>query len=114
MSDGLNIKATKKGAVVVVSLEGSLDADTSPRLDKAMEKLISDGQSRVVCDLASLKFISSAGLGTLSSVRKKLKGAGGDLRLSGPTTEVLDVFELLSFTKIFHISPSLDKALEGF
>ncbi|MCB1137974.1 MAG: STAS domain-containing protein [Leptospiraceae bacterium] len=114
MSDGLNIKAAKKGNAVVVSLEGSLDADTAPRLDKAMEKLISDGQAKVVCDLASLKFISSAGLGTLSSVRKKLKAAGGDLRLASPTAEVLDVFELLSFTKIFSISATLDKALEGF
>ena len=114
MSETLNLKASRKGNVVVVSLEGSLDADTAPRLDKAIGKLISDVESKVICDLKSLKFISSAGLGTLSSLRKKLKGAGGDLRLASPTTEVLDVFELLSFTRIFTICANLDEALQGF
>ena len=114
MSETLEIKASRKGSVIVVSLQGSLDADTAPRLEKAMSKLVSDGEKKVVCDLKDLKFISSAGLGTLSAARKKLKGADGDLRLASPTPEVLDVFELLSFTRIFSISPNLDEALKDF
>ncbi|HBS05115.1 MAG TPA: anti-anti-sigma factor [Leptospiraceae bacterium] len=114
MSESLNIKANRKGNVVVVALEGSLDADTAPRLEKAISKLVTDGERKVVCDLKSLKFISSAGLGTLSAARKKLKSADGDLRLASPTPEVLDVFELLSFTRIFSISPNLDEALKDF
>ena len=110
----LNLTAAKKGAVIVVSLAGSLDAETAPRLDRAVSKLHDDGQSKVVCDLKGLKFISSAGLGTLSALRKKLKASGGDLRLAAPTKEVLDVFELLSFTKIFNISASIDSAVDGF
>jgi anti-sigma B factor antagonist len=115
MSDSqLELNASKRGAVVIVTLAGSLDADTVPKLDRAVSKLIGDGEAKVICDLKSLKFISSAGLGTLSALRKKLKAGGGDLRLASPTKEVLDVFELLSFNRIFTISPSLDKALEGF
>ena len=114
MSETLNIKANRKSGVVVVTLEGSLDADTAPKLDKAISKLLADGEHKIVCDLKSLKFISSAGLGTLSAARKKLKGADGDLRLASPTPEVLDVFELLSFTRIFTISPTLEEALRDF
>lgn len=110
----LSLSAQSKGKVVVLKLTGSLDATTSQKLDDAVTKLISDGHEKVVIDLSSLKFIASAGLGLLSSCRKRLKAAGGDLKLAAPTAEVLDVFELLSFTKVFSISGNVDQAVQSF
>ncbi len=114
MSSTLSLKASTSGHVVIVHLDGALDATTSPNLEAALKKLMSDGRKHIVIEMSALTFIASAGLGLLASFRKQLKAAGGDLRIAAPTAAVLDVFKLLSFDRVFSISPRLEDAVAGF
>lgn len=115
MSDSeLKIESSQQNDIVIIKISGSLDAKTSPDFDKYIRDLIGKGKVKFVCDMKDLKFIASAGLGILSALRKQLKSSGGDIRISRPAPAVLDVFELLSFSKLFVIEHSLDETLKGF
>ena len=115
MSDSiLKISKQARGDVQIVALDGSLDAKTTPQLNAELKATISAGHVKVVVDLTKLKYIASAGIGALFAGQKEAKGGGGDLRLAGANSEVQDVFDLLSFSAAFKMTPNLDEALKGF
>lgn len=109
----LTIHVEEKGTVMVIHLKGSLDANTTPELDATVKKYVASGKTKIVFDMKELVFISSAGLGMLSALRKTTRASGGDVRISRPRPEVVDVFELLSFSKLFQIDHNLEDSLKG-
>jgi anti-sigma B factor antagonist len=86
----------------VVAVEGRLDAAQA-----ATAQAFLDGVSgAVVLDCHALEYISSAGLGVLLKTQKRLKPAGGELRLTGVSRHVHDVFRYAGFDQIFAIEPA--------
>ena len=82
-----------------IEMEGRLDAAESARAKSFLEEL---SESAVV-DFAGLDYISSAGLGVLFAVQKRLLGAGGGLRLVHLNPHIREVFEIAGFDTIFEI-----------
>ena len=86
----------------VIAVEGRLDAAQA-----ATAQAFLDGVSgAVVLDCLALEYISSAGLGVLLKTQKRLKPAGGGLRLTGVSRHVHDVFRYAGFDQIFVIEPA--------
>lgn len=56
-----------------LSLDGSLDSETAPKLEQALSGL-NDSNKAIVFDMKDLSFISSAGLRIIFSTLKKTKG----------------------------------------
>lgn len=77
-----------------VTLSGSLDGETAPALEKALEPLL-DTVHHLVFDLAGLKFISSAGVRVLLVARKKLKAQDGSFAMQNLQPQIRKVFEIL-------------------
>lgn len=73
-----------------------------------------DGRKKIILDFAIVEYLSSAALGKLITMDKKVKAAGGKLRLASIRPEILDVFTITRLDKIFDIKPTTDVALEGF
>ena len=82
-----------------VVLEGRLDAAQAARAREFLEGVV---ESRVV-DCARLDYISSAGLGVLLRVQKRLKGAGNELTLVGLNHHIRDVFRYAGLDQVFKI-----------
>lgn len=73
-----------------------------------------DGKQKVVLDFANVEYLSSAALGKLITMDKKVKAAKGKLRLCNVRPEIYEVFAITKLNKLFSMHETLDKALEGF
>ena len=90
----LDIGGQDAGAVTV-KLSGSLDTATAPELDRQLAPVLGGPVKDLVFDLAHLKFISSAGLRLFSTVRKTLKGRGGQVSFVNLQPQIQEVFEIM-------------------
>ena len=89
-----NIVGQGNGAVTI-KLTGSLDTATAPELERQLVPVLGGPVKDIVFDLASLKFISSAGLRVFSSARKALKERGGQASFVNLQPQIQEVFEII-------------------
>jgi len=73
-----------------------------------------DARTKIVLDFSDVEYLSSAALGKLITMDKKVKAAKGKLRLCGIRPEIYEVFVITKLNKLFNIHENQDKALEGF
>lgn len=86
-----------------VAVKGRIDALSAPEIQKIFKKLILDGGRALLADMTDVHYISSAGLRIFIITQKELKKVGGELLFSGLTPQMLDVFKMSGFDKIFRI-----------
>ncbi len=98
--------------VLVVTLDGRLDTNTSPQLEKFLaEKLETGDVKGLVIDFEPTEYISSAGLRVLLMAAKKMKSSGDKLILCAMSDHVKEVFDIAGFTPVFNIEASRDLAI---
>jgi len=79
-----------------IKLTGSLDTETVPDFNKAIEGVMVDQNARCLrIEMEDLKFISSLGLGSLNRARKAIESRGGLLVTIGAQPQILKVFEMV-------------------
>jgi len=110
----VKIEETRIGSVVVLDLNGRLDANTSGALEKTIKLLLEGGEKYFVMDFSRLDYISSAGLRILLMAAKKSNSSGGKVTLSCLKDHVREVFEIAGFTAIFPISSTREEAVQLF
>jgi len=99
------------GDIVQLILNGYLDTYNSPEFQSHVNELINSGMKFILFDLSDLNYISSTGIGAFTSFMKILKQKKGSMVLMGIQEKVMEVFQLLGFTKFFKIASTLDDAL---
>lgn len=106
----MKIKESKSGAVIILDLNGRLDASNSGVLEKKLTDLLGAGEKYFILDFDRLDYISSAGLRVLLMAAKKANGAGGKEALSSLKEHVREVFDIAGFTAIFPICSTSEEA----
>ena len=99
-------------ACTVFELHGYIDAHTVIEFEKGVLAEIDQGVRAVILDISGLSYVSSAGIGAMMGVARKLSQLGGGLVLLKPTEKVYSILDGLGFTKIFRIALREDEALE--
>ena len=100
--DGLKVSFHKpEENVWVVRLQGEISAAEAPELSEALHGILRESPSKVYIELSSVKYISSAGIGTLVSFMKKLSKQGGSMCLVGLSAELHNLFKMTRLDKIF-------------
>ena len=97
----MTIQKKKDGAALTISLEGRLDTLTSPELDAVLKAEL-PGVTDLTIDLASLEYVSSAGLRVLLSAQKVMN-AQGKMTVLNPTETISEIFEVTGFSEIFTV-----------
>ena len=96
--------ATRVETSATLSVNGRLDALSSPDLRQRLANLESEGIDNILVDLSDIDFVDSAGLAALISGMKAARLAGGDVELVRPRSdEAYRVFELTKFDAVFVI-----------
>ena len=111
------IKLQNKGGVVVATvIHGTFREEK--RILAALERLGNIIDSRknvqVVLDMASVEYLSSAGLGRLVALLKKSMAGGGCLHIATLRAEILELFEVMRLGRIFKIFDTVEEALSAF
>jgi len=73
-----------------------------------------DHRQKIVLDFTNVEYLSSAALGKLITMDKKVKAAGGKLRLCSIRSDILEVFKITRLDKLFTIKEDREKAVEAF
>ncbi len=106
----LNLQKNSINDVLVLSLEGKVDTETSPDLREVVFDVIDNGARRIVIDCSGMTYISSAGLRVLMLISSKLKPLGGSLGLSNIRSDILTHLENAGFIGFFEIYQDNDEA----
>jgi anti-anti-sigma factor len=96
---------------LIFELRGYIDAHTVLEFERAIQASIESGARKIVLDIGGLSYISSAGIGAMMGMARKLTQAKGDMVLLSPTQKVYAILDGLGFTRIFKISDNLQDAL---
>ncbi len=96
--------------VLVIKLDGRLDARWADYVGQVIEKEVKAGYHNFILDLETLNYISSAGLRTFLGLKKKLQPVDGSVVISGLTDFTRKVFEISNFNKLFQIFDSVSEA----
>ena len=80
-----------------------------------MYRLVDDhGLKKIVLDFQSVEHLSSAALGKLINMKKKVDAAGGQLSMCNLRSDLLKIFKVTKLTKVFDIHKNVEKALKAF
>lgn len=113
----MEIATRTQNDITLVTVAGSLDSNTSPNAQQALDGILSSGARKLALDLTGLDYISSAGLRVLLGIAKRLGGTGeggGALRLFGLNETVREVFDISGFSAILAVFATEADALKGF
>ncbi len=109
----MKLSAKQIENVVVISIEGDLDAKNGPELAQFFKEQMEDNMN-FVADFSKVEFISSAGLRVLLATVKDARRQGGDLRLAATQKNVDKVLTISGFTRIIKIYKKVDEAVHSF
>ena len=110
----MEIIEREENGITVFVLDGRIDTQGAVDMDLALQAAVSDGQNKMVLEMANVRYIGSAGLRTLADVLTKNKEEGGDLKLVALNRKVMRVFRIIGFDKFFSIHDTLQTALAEF
>jgi anti-sigma B factor antagonist len=100
--------------VGVVSFRTSriLDQSNVQQLGDELEGLVDEHNfDKVAINFDKIQYMSSAVMGKLVSLHKKLEASGGALRLCNIGPEIYEIFEIMRFDKLFDICDTEDDAV---
>jgi anti-sigma B factor antagonist len=100
--------------VTVVKVEGQLIVGNRQELKDLVGGALERGERRILIDFSQTGYIDSSGLGALVSISKRVREAGGDLRLSGLNEDLRSLFELTKLDTLFAIAETPQQALASF
>ena len=117
MADHKRIELSEVGPVSVVRFVDRkiLDEANIHELGQELFALVEqDKRMNVLLNFSSVEFLSSAALGKLITLDKKMKSAGGKLKLSNIRLEIYEVFAITKLNKVFDIKDDEAEALKAF
>jgi len=110
----MEIRDRQVDEVTIITLAGSIDAMTAPKITEFIQGQIAKGNIKLVADMSGVDYTSSAGLRVLLGAIKESRAQSGDLRLTGVQPDVKKVLSLSGFTNILKMFDSLDAAVASY
>lgn len=91
-----------------------LSGERIESISDVLARLLAADQSRIVVNLARVRFIDSSGFGELVRLKKTTQSQGGDLKLCDLPTPIQRAFEMTRLSDIFEIFPREKEAIAAF
>jgi anti-anti-sigma factor len=110
----MDIQARQQGGVTILTLVGSIDALTAPKITEYIQGQIAKGNTKLVADFRGVDYTSSAGLRVLLGAIKDTRSQSGDMRLVGVQPDVFKVLNLSGFTNILKLFDDLEPAVASY
>jgi anti-sigma B factor antagonist len=110
----MRLNQRRYGDVLVLSLVGRLDHDSSEGFRAELQPLLEDSAREgrgIVLDLSALEYVSSAGLRCFSLAAKQARAQGGKIGIAAMSPLVAEIFQISRFDLLFEIHPGVREAL---
>jgi anti-sigma B factor antagonist len=110
----LRLSVREHGDVRVIELAGRLDQTFEQAIASTLERLMDQGQARVVVDLSGLEYLNSRGVSVFIAAVDDLRAAGGDLKMVGAPAQASVVLARLGVDRLLQQFERVDQAVEAF
>ena len=100
--------------MVAFSQPKFLDDGDIQQMGDELFQVVDSGDEKILLDMSTIEFLSSAGLNRFIMLHKKVKNAGGELRLVNVTSEIEKIFAITRLNTLFSIHPDLPSGLASF
>jgi anti-sigma B factor antagonist len=108
------LTSSQENGVVLIEIEGDIDAHTAPQLERTLNDLVAQGHNRLVLDVSQVDFISSAGLRAITFANRDVSQRGGQVRLCRLNAQTRRIFELAALDEWLKIYNTRQEAMEGW
>ncbi len=111
----MKLATREVSGVTIVDLSGKITlGEGGMMLREEVRKLLADGQTKIVLNLADVNYIDSSGLGELVSAYTAVKNAGGELKLLNLTSKVRDLLVITKLVTVFAVKDDEASAVSSF
>jgi anti-sigma B factor antagonist len=100
--------------ISVIDVPGDIDFREMIRIKDMIGGLIEKDRTKVVLNLRSVDHINYLSIGLLLERLKLLRNLNGDLKLSGMSPFLRDIFKVVGMDRFFEEYTSLEDAIESF
>lgn len=107
----LTVRMERRGAITIVTLDGSCTMEVSASLRDSLEPLVQENAPSMVIDLRRLDFVDSTGLGGLIAAHLRARQLHGVIRLVAPQQAIREVLTITWLVKLFPIDDSVEAAV---
>lgn len=117
MAANRHLEVSEVGDVTVVRFVDRkiLDESNIQELGQELFALVErESCNKILLNFAAVEFLSSAALGKLITLERKMKASGGQLKLSNIRPEIYEVFAITKLNKLFDIKEDESDALAAF
>jgi anti-sigma B factor antagonist len=112
----ISVEYAQSATIVTFTEEKILEEKDIRILQETIMSVIesASGGINLILDFCNVRFLSSAVLGLLIRVSKKVYERDGQLGLCNINPKIYEIFKITRLTKIFDIYRDIESALEGF
>ncbi len=100
----------ERDGVMVVSPQGSLDAQTVDEFRAQTDGSLGAGARYFVIDLGAAPLVDSTGLGALVRLYKRVRVGEGNVCLSRVPSDVKKILDLTRLSRVFEVYPTIEEA----
>jgi anti-sigma B factor antagonist len=99
------LRVEEQGEVTLISFldRRIFDDRTVQAIAEQLSNVVEEGNSKLLLNFSGVEYLSSAALGKLINLHKKLSGAQGTLSMCNMIPQVFDVFAITKLDKDFNI-----------
>jgi len=109
----MSFTIVRDGDTLLVDVDGQLVVSNRQEFKQAVLDEVEGGARLIVVDFGKSAYIDSSGLGALVSLGKRIREAGGELRLAALNDDLRTLFELTRLDTLFPLYPTRADALEA-
>lgn len=110
----MQIKITRKGTTLVVSVSGELDHHSAEYMRQKVDgEIIKSSTKDVIFDLSKVTFMDSSGIGVIIGRYKNIQKLNGKTALLGLNDQIKRIFDMAGLLKVIPAYDNIDIALKN-
>lgn len=110
----ISLENAEKGIIITFTSEKILEETEIAALEHSILPIIEQaGIPNIVLNFSNVKFLSSAVLGLLIRISKKIYQRNGQLKLCSINAKIFDIFKITRLDRIFDICEDVDAAVQS-
>jgi anti-sigma B factor antagonist len=110
----INVEKLEICTVITFTSEKILEEREITALEHSIMPIIDQTKGpNVVMNFANVKFLSSAVLGLLIRISKKIYQRGGQLKLCGINSKIFEIFKITRLDRVFDVFADVDAAVRS-
>jgi anti-sigma B factor antagonist len=110
----ISVRYAEEATIATLTDEKVLEENDIRALQESIMSVVEQAERiNLILDFQNVRFLSSAVLGLLIRVSKKVYERDGQLRLCNINPKIHEIFKITRLTKVFDIYPDIESATEG-